>query len=189
MSRRPTCRLYGTSAGCRKTNCRFSHINPGPVTGPSTSAAHRPGGSASSSGAINDVDVPKGICRAFWKTGACNKGFDCRYRHEQDPAKASSRSDTGQTTSGVTIPEVLVPLLNAAALARLTEPGSDSLFVPSTKPRTPTEVHNQLKRFLYDNFHFNHVFDIYAFLGLLSEASSQNTSWVSVVTSTYNPPD
>ncbi|KAJ3544380.1 hypothetical protein NM688_g5751 [Phlebia brevispora] len=57
------------------------------------------------------------------------------------------------------------------------DPGTDALFTPSTKARTPTEVHNQLKRFFYDNYQFRNSFDIYAFLGLLADASSNNSAW------------
>ena len=73
----------------------------------------------------------------------------------------------------------LASFLTGDALARLTEPGADALFVHSAKPRTPTDVHNLLKRFLQDDYRFRHTFDVYAFTSLLAEATTNNATWAS----------
>lgn len=55
---------------------------------------------------------------------------------------------------------------------------TDVLFPNSSQPKGPADVHNYLKRFLFDNFRFRSTFDVYAFSGLLAEANANNTSWV-----------
>ncbi len=171
---RPRCHFHNKPGGCRKgTRCPFSHLDSsvGNDDGPhdnDTPRGHR--GHASSSGG-----VPSGVCRFFWETGDCRRGFECRYKHEGNPATPPA---TGPSNSEVAIPAALAPFLSKAGLARLTESGSD-VFSTITTPRNPSEVHNQLKRFLFDNYRFRHAPDIHVFLSLLTNATINNATWVS----------
>ena len=180
MSRR-SCRFYNKPGGCRNPGCTYAHVDPAGSNPPSPArnSETQPGVASPQAGSATPGSVPKGVCRYYWETGECNRGFTCRARHEQPAAASTSAGASGRSSSGTMIPAALAPFLTNAALARLSEPGTDALFPTSSKPRSPSEVHNLLARFLYDNYHFRHAFDIYAFTSLLSDATSNNTTWVS----------
>lgn len=173
----PPCRFYNTLGGCRKgTQCTFAH-SPQAPSGSTAATTVKKTVASTTIGAIPTSSVPKGSCPFYWKTGDCTKGFKCRYKHEQDPATVRNQEDR---RSGVNIPAALTPFLTASALSRLSAPGTDALFAPNTKARTPSEVHNLLKRFLYNDYRFRHALDVYAFASLLSDATSNNETWVSI---------
>ena len=180
MSNRRVCTFYNKPGGCRRgASCHFLHETPS-----ATSSRGQTGGVASASaGLANFSDVPKGFCIAFWTKGECYKGFQCRYKHTSNPSISNESSTTARQASSTTatgVPASLAPFLTNDALARLTEPGSDVLFSPNTNTRTPSDVHNLIKRFLFDDYRFRHVLDIYAFASLLTEATTNNTHWVSI---------
>ncbi|THH30127.1 hypothetical protein EUX98_g4067 [Antrodiella citrinella] len=75
------------------------------------------------------------------------------------------------------IPAGLAPFLTESGLARMNEMSADVLFTNSTKAKTPAEVHNFLKRFLYDSYQFRTSLDVYAFLLLLVDANTNNATW------------
>ncbi|TFY62891.1 hypothetical protein EVJ58_g3578 [Rhodofomes roseus] len=74
--------------------------------------------------------------------------------------------------------ETLAPLLTEGGLARLTERSTDGFFATDpSKQLTPSELHNYLKRYLFDDYRFRHVLDIYSFLNLIGNASANNAKW------------
>ena len=82
--------------------------------------------------------APRGICDYYWSVGACRRGFDCSFRHEQRPgggSLASAENDEPQeepdffTMEGLTI--------------------ASSGSGPRTEHNMrSSEVHNHLKEFL-----------------------------------------
>lgn len=185
MSRKAACHFYNKPGGCRKgSHCPFAHSGPSGDPPPSgaTSNQDTPSASTPTNPRENNnisKDIPRGVCAFYWRTGECTRGFQCRYKHEQGSPENATAAMLGRSPTGLTIPAMLAPFLNSAALARLVEPGTDALFTLNPKPRSPSEVHNILKRFLIDGYSFRTVYDMYAFAGLLTDATSHNTSWVS----------
>ncbi|KAI0812709.1 P-loop containing nucleoside triphosphate hydrolase protein [Irpex lacteus] len=181
MSRRQPCRFFNTPSGCRRSDCRFEHVLTGGQAAPSSPStpAGASGVATQSPPAGSTSSMPNGTCSFFWKTGHCNREFRCRYKHDLSPElRAQSQSQSNASASSTSRgTSTLAPFLTQAGLARLSGAGSDALFTSAPKPRTPSEVHNALKRFLYDDYTFRHGPDVYAFLGLLNSASSNNNSW------------
>lgn len=180
MSRKP-CHFYSKPGGCRHgATCHFAHDGPpgggGETANPSPTKNNTLAAAVGGGGTIGDA--PKGVCGYYWRTGECRRGFQCRYEHRRGP-EANLTAESGPSSSGVFIPADIAPFLTSAAIARLSEPGTDALFLANTKARSPTEVHNLLKRFLYDSYRFRHTFDVYAFTSLLGDATTTNTTWVS----------
>lgn len=172
---RITCRFFNTPAGCRNgATCSFSHVQPSSAGRDEQSSASTVAATPAASSA--NSPVPKGVCAFYWRNGDCNRGFQCRYRHDQE---STSPASSVNPRSGASSYQSLEPFLTGAALSRLNEPGTDALFSLNVQARSPSEVHNLLKRFLYDDYRFRHALDVYGFTSLLSNASSNNTTWVS----------
>lgn len=75
--------------------------------------------------------------------------------------------------------EVIAPFLTETGLAKLSGPGADA-FSSSNRHLDPQVTQMQLRRFLTDNFRFHGANQIYPFVSLLNNASSENRSWVSI---------
>jgi hypothetical protein len=174
MSQRP-CTFFNTPRGCRRgDHCRFLHNTastslPSPVTPRSNSPSSE----------TSPTKTPPGACNFYWTSGKCKREFACRFRHIQ----SSPTDNTGvrtQGSPGMSI-DAVAPFLTADGLARVTGSGTDVYFAPdSSRDLSPTEAHNALKRYLFDDYRFRMTFDIYAFLKPLSSAHTANTSWVSL---------
>lgn len=137
-------------------------------------------GGAQTSGSAS---APPGVCRTFWADGECRHGFQCRYRHERPSRHASAAPILRPQGTATTAADTIAPLLNAGGLAKLSERSTDSFFsVDPARQLAPSEVHNHLKRYLFDNYRFRHVLDMYSFLKLIGNASTNNTQWVRIVT-------
>ena len=175
------CRYFDKPGGCRRgSNCSFLHGRGGaPVRGRGASRTGRGGSPSSPSSATSSSGVPSGVCTFFWNTGECTRGFSCRARHDINPANSRSSSTSVPPSAASSIPVVLAPFLTDAGLARIHESSADVFLTNTTKPRSPTDVHNFLKRFLYDSYHFRSSLDVYAFVGLLADANTNNGLWVS----------
>ena len=166
MSKQP-CRFYNTRGGCHSgTRCRYLHEQT------SSQGSSRPsftrGGKSS---APSKPHAPAGICDWFWSTGSCNRGFQCRFRHES-PEDRPSRGVEFTATNGPSSSQ------QGNDLSQLSNATTDALFSTAAKSRTPSEVHNILKRFLLDKYQFKSTLEMYGFAGLISEANSNNSSWV-----------
>lgn len=172
MSQRP-CHFFKTRGGCRSgNNCRYSHDHSSQDNSPTSSP--RGGRSPTPPG----PRLPPGVCQWFWRGGNCNRGFQCRYRHDcPDGAGATNAPVVPDST--VTSSVSPSSLTQENDLSQLSNATTDPLFSTTTKSKSPSEVHNALKRFLFDKYQFRHVLDMYSFVSLLPEANSNNTSWVS----------
>lgn len=165
------CSFYWRNGNCRHgSQCRFSHERGSKVAiGGNSTYANSCG------------DVPPGTCSFYWRSGNCKHGFQCRFRHERgsDAAVEDFPSSTLSTTSTPGVSTALLPLLTPAGIARLSGAGGDVLFASNMQAKNPTEVHNYLKRYLYDNYQFRNAPDMHSFLALLTDATSSNCAWVS----------
>lgn len=179
MSNKKPCRWFSNPGGCRYgSSCRFSHDLPSGTrsTSPQSMASN---GSQHES---QSGSAPPGVCRTFWNTGKCRFEFSCRYRHSrQSEAHASSgRGGSPVAMSMAPAPiEVIAPFLTDAGLAKISGPGADA-FSSSNRQLDPQVTQAQLRRFLTDDFRFHSTNQIYPFVSLLNNASSENRSWVSI---------
>lgn len=175
------CRFFSTPQGCREgARCNFSHS---PLSSPTGRGRGRGGhasargrGGASSPPPSPASSAPRGVCNFYWTSGRCTRKFDCRFSH------VSSSSDSQRATLPPTPPGTgqTAPLLTNEGLTRLSGSGTDVFFSQPSNPRTPTDTHNYLKKYLHDNFRFSKTFDVYAFVTLLSNINTSNNGWVSV---------
>ncbi|KAH9839366.1 P-loop containing nucleoside triphosphate hydrolase protein, partial [Rhodofomes roseus] len=171
---REPCRFFSSPGGCRRgLACRYAHDRASASRGPDRSSSL--GGAQQNSGSAS---APPGVCRAFWADGECRHGFQCRYKHIPSPQHVhplTGGSAQGAVPSAI---ETLAPLLTEGGLARLTERSTDGFFATDpSKQLTPSELHNYLKRYLFDDYRFRHVLDIYSFLNLIGNASANNAKW------------
>ncbi|OCH91424.1 P-loop containing nucleoside triphosphate hydrolase protein [Obba rivulosa] len=175
------CRFVSQPGGCRRGNsCRYSH-DPGQA-GPHRGARARGRGRGASAAPTGRGGVPLGFCNAFWSNGRCDRDFQCRYKHVQNPASLSGEGTASQSGAGPSVVESVVPFLTPAGLAKLSEPGTDGFFSNNaSQNQSPAEVHNYLKRFLFDSYRFRTTQDIYGFLSLLGNVSASNEKWVSSI--------
>jgi hypothetical protein len=160
--------------------CKYSHIQAGESPGPSTSAPpsprNRPSEPPNLPGASSPL--PSGVCSSYWKTGGCKREFGCKYKHV--------RCDDGPETTPPQRPkfnlagnDAIAPFLTEQGLAKINGIATDGFFEEG-KLLSPTDAHNNFKRFLWDTFRFRSSFDIYGFLVPLSSASCHNPSWVCI---------
>ena len=178
---RGVCKFYGTPGGCYKgANCTFQHSNtsqqpsnPAQSLG-SSSWRNGPGNTKpfSSSGS-----VPPGVCRFYWTTGNCNRGFQCRYKHNDNPSSVASPAQQQQATGNPSAIDDVAPFLNDAGMAKLTGSRFNG-SLNSEKDLSPNEAHNALRRYLHDDFRFRSSVEIYGFVKIINSAIDTNTSWV-----------
>ncbi|EJF65241.1 P-loop containing nucleoside triphosphate hydrolase protein [Dichomitus squalens LYAD-421 SS1] len=171
MSNRGPCRFYGKPGGCsRGSDCHFQHVDGGSSESNISSGSSR-GRGAPRGGAPRPAipRAPHGVCDFYYSRGFCNRGSDCRFRHES-PSQGTIQPSS---TPAVDVSSLLTP----AALARIQGPGTDGFFISSTKEMKPSEVDYHLRRFLEDSFRFKLAADAYGFVALMNNASSGNSSW------------
>ncbi|GAA5879581.1 hypothetical protein JCM16303_003260 [Sporobolomyces ruberrimus] len=88
------CRHFNKPGGCSfGSNCRFEHPSSASNSTSSTTSANQTNWRQSRGDAprLPQPFVPRGICRNFYTTGACDRfaSGDCRYKHEASQPKAT----------------------------------------------------------------------------------------------------
>ncbi|KAG8955990.1 hypothetical protein FRC04_006439 [Tulasnella sp. 424] len=151
--------------------CKFSHTNPAGNSSSHGKSSSTPNGRRAAvpnnQGNKFIADLPKGACRTFWETGRCNRGYECKYRHDQKLAPAATPS-AAVTASVSTTP------LDEGLVDRYVDAFSDG-FSPFTL--TPNVVHNQIKPFIKDESRFRTNQEMYQFAAMLGSANMYNDSW------------
>ena len=138
----------------------------GPSPGPS---GHRGRGRGRGQGGvppINRTSVLKGKCSFYWSTGACNRGFDCTFKHEARPgvqASSSARQPTDFT------PDFFSP--QGLAI-------NNGSIVDSQHNLCPSEVHNHLKPYLLEYFVFRNAIHVEGFSRIFASVNARNRAWV-----------
>ena len=174
--RQKQCKFFSSPTGCRKGDrCKLAHTagTTSPPTSPSSqprTQIHRPSRRPEESLA----DVPRNICRFFWATGACARGFECVYRHIKRANEASVLHQAAEVTvagDGDAITDFFSPEGLAIGTGSLRE---DRFNL------NPSEVHNHLKEFLGDTYHFDTAAQTQGFVRILASVNDRNKSWVRI---------
>jgi hypothetical protein len=115
---------------------------------------------------IDRTGIPRGVCTFFWSTGACDRSFDCFYKHEAKPSIQSSSSATQPT-------DYTPDFFSLEGLA--TNNGS---IVDAQHNLRPSEAHNHLRPYLFDHFVFRDALNVEGFSRILASVNSRNRTWV-----------
>ncbi|KAH8998206.1 hypothetical protein EDB86DRAFT_3148849 [Lactarius hatsudake] len=123
------------------------------------------GGRGGGTPIIDRTGVPRGVCSFYWSTGACNRSFDCTYKHEVKP-QASSVYDATET-------EDLSPdFFSREGLAM-----NNGSVMDSQHTLRPNEAHNHLKPYLADHFVFRSANNVEGFSRIFASVNSRNKAW------------
>jgi hypothetical protein len=114
--------------------------------------------------------VPRGVCHFYWSSGACNRGFDCTFKHEAKSQVAASSSTTPPA-------DYTPDFFSLEGLAL-----NNGSAIDSQHTLRPSEAHNHLKPFLVDNFIFRDAINVEGFSRIFASVNSRNRSWVSSAT-------
>jgi hypothetical protein len=113
---------------------------------------------------IDRSTIPRGICNFYWTTGACNRDFDCTFKHE-------ARS---QVPSSATQPIDYTPdFFSLEGLAV-----NNGSIVDTRHTLRPSEAHNHLRPYLFDNFVFRDAIKVEGFSRIFASVNSRNRAWV-----------
>ena len=120
---------------------------------------------------IDRNSTPRGVCHFYWSTAACDRRFECTFKHE---ARVQASSSVTQST------DYTPDFFSLEGLA--TNNGS---IVDTRHTLSPSEAHNHLKFYLFDNFVFRDAIHVEGFSRILASVNSRNHAWVrnTVVTS------
>jgi hypothetical protein len=115
---------------------------------------------------IDRTSIPRGICHFYWSTGVCDRGFDCTFKHQardQVPSSSPATQSTDHT------PDFFSP----EGLAM-----NNGSIVDTRHTLSPSEAHNHLKFYLFDNFVFRDAINVEGFTRILASVNSRNRAWV-----------
>jgi hypothetical protein len=119
---------------------------------------------------IDRASIPRGICQFYWSTGACNRNFDCTYRHEAR-VQASSSVTQDYTPDFFSLEGLAV---------------NNGSVLDTQHTLSPSEAHNHLRPYVFDNFVFRDAFHIEGFSRILASVNSRNRAWVRQTVTTSN---
>ncbi|KAH9987464.1 AAA domain-containing protein [Russula compacta] len=136
--------------------------------GPGSSFRGRGRGNGERRGAppIDRAAVPRGICVFYWTTGACDRNFDCRFKHEAR-ALVPSESSASEPAADDT-PDFFS--LEGLAI-------NNGSVVDTQHTLRPTEAHNYLRPYLFDNFVFRDAIHVESFSRIFASVNSRNRAW------------
>jgi hypothetical protein len=121
---------------------------------------------------IDSTSTPRGICRFYWSSGACDRSFDCTYKHE---ARVQAPSSATQSTDHT--PD----FFSLEGLA-----GNNGSVLDAQHTLSPIEAHNHLKLYLFDKFVFRDAIHVEGFSRILASVNSRNRAWVRKTVTTSN---
>ena len=140
--------------------------NSGRGRGRGRGRGHGRGGSGGGEPPVDRTGVPKGICNFYWSKGTCDRVFDCTFKHEAKPEVQNSSAPTqpADYTPDFFSPEVLAI--------------NNGTIVDAQHNLRPTEAHNHLKPYLFDDFKFRNATHVEGFSRILASVNSRNRAWV-----------
>jgi hypothetical protein len=112
---------------------------------------------------IDRTGVPRGICTFYWSTGACNRGFDCMFKHDTKPGVQGSLPPTDDAPDFFSLEGLAI---------------NNGSIVDARHKLRPSEAHNHLKPYLFDNFAFRDAINVEGFSRILASVNSWNQAWV-----------
>ncbi|KAI0338622.1 hypothetical protein BDW22DRAFT_1362689 [Trametopsis cervina] len=171
--RRGVCRAYVNDGKCRFGNkCKFAHVGDATLaTGPhrrnaSTSSSPSSPSSPTTARRPPPTDVPRDVCRIFWGSGACDRLFDCSFKHVRgSTATASASSATQEPT-----PDETPDFFSTEGL--VTNGGATRRSVLD-----PSAAHNNIQPFLKGTYRFENASRMQGFVNVLASVNDQNKSW------------
>ncbi|RDX40863.1 hypothetical protein OH76DRAFT_1412593 [Lentinus brumalis] len=174
------CRLFNTPNGCRfGQRCRFSHDRstssrgtPSPASSPARSRSQTPIPQSPRSPGKPPGNVPRNVCQFFWTSGACSRGFECSFRHVKQAGTAEGQSQGGDATAAQTDEDAALDFFSPEGLAV-----SAGSVREERHNLNPSDVHNYLKEFLWDNYRFNSAAQVQGFVRILASVNDRNKSW------------
>jgi hypothetical protein len=115
---------------------------------------------------IDRTAVPRGICNFYWSTGTCGREFDCTFKHETKPGvqESSSTSEPADNT-----PDFFS--LEGLAI-------NNGSTIDAQHSLSPSEAHNHLRFYLFDNFVFRDAIKVEGFSRIFASVNSRNRAWV-----------
>ncbi|KAH9048647.1 hypothetical protein EDB83DRAFT_2676911 [Lactarius deliciosus] len=122
------------------------------------------GGRGGGTPIIDRTGVPRGVCSFYWSTGACNRSFDCTYKHEVKPQASSIYATETEDVS----PDFFS--LEGLAI-------NNGSVMDSQHTLRPNEAHNYLKPYLADDFVFRGANNVEGFSRIFASVNSRNKAW------------
>lgn len=169
--RNKPCRLFASAGTCRfGERCKYSHAQPHGARSPSPSttrtrtstAAQSPASPRAASGA------PPKVCNFYWTSGSCNRGFECSFRHERQPAAVAQQEPT-ETEQTPAAPDFFSAEGLAVHNGSVREEGHTL---------TPSEAHNHIQKFVHDRYVFSAASHVQGFVRILASVHDRNKAWV-----------
>jgi len=115
---------------------------------------------------IDRTGVPRGICTFYWSAGACDRGFDCTFKHDARPGVQASPSSTQPI-------DYTPDFYSVEGLAI-----NNGSILDTQHSLRPSEAHNHLRPYLFDNFEFQDAIKVEGFSRILASVNSRNRAWV-----------
>ena len=174
------CRLLNTPKGCHFGNrCKFSHdrsassrASPSPASSPARSRSQTPAPQSPRSPGKPPSGTPRNACQYFWNIGACARGFECSYRHVK---KGGTEEGSDAATAAQADEDAILDFFSPEGLAV-----SAGSVREERHNLNPSDVHNHLKEFLRDNYHFDSAAQVQGFVRIIASVNDRNKSWVRV---------
>ncbi|KAI0353983.1 hypothetical protein OH77DRAFT_1426841 [Trametes cingulata] len=177
------CRAFSAGRGCRYGDrCKFSHDrsapassrgSPSPASSPARSRSQTPIPQSPNTSNRPLNGVPRNVCQFFWSTGTCARSFECSYRHVKAAAAGATAQQAGVDT--------LAPQPSEADEIDFFSTKGLSAGIGSVREDrhnlNPSEVHNHLKDFVRDKYHFVSASQIQGFVRILASVNDSNRSW------------
>jgi len=138
--------------------------------GPSGHPSRASGRGGPSVPPIDRTGIPRGICTFYWSAGACDRGFDCTFKHDARPGVQDSSSATRPT-------DYTPDFFSLEGLAI-----NNGSIVDTQHSLRPSEAHNHLRPYLFDNFVFRDAINVEGFSRILASVNTRNQAWVRKIT-------
>ncbi|KAH9014346.1 hypothetical protein EDB85DRAFT_875353 [Lactarius pseudohatsudake] len=122
------------------------------------------GGRGGGTPIIDRTGVPRGVCSFYWSTGACNRSFDCTYKHEVKPQASSVYATETEDVSPDFFSREGLAINNGSVM-------------DSQHTLRPNEAHNYLKPYLADDFVFRGANNVEGFSRIFASVNSRNKAW------------
>ncbi|KAI0316337.1 hypothetical protein OF83DRAFT_1127452 [Amylostereum chailletii] len=115
-------------------------------------------------GGIELEQAPPGVCRYFWSSGACSRGFSCYYQH----------------TLNATLPQPPIADVDSPPIDFFSTAGlavSNGSIFDAQNTLQPMEAHNHIKAFLHDKYKFASASRVEGFARIFASINDRNKAW------------
>ena len=181
------CRLFRSPTGCHfGKKCKFSHDlsstsgtrNPQQQPRQNTSSSSNPSTPKTRSG--RSGNAPRNVCDFYWKTGQCNRGFDCTFKHQKNTAPQPGSTNVAGGAGDGEDEDAANEALEFFTMDNLTQMAGVGLH--STQEGTPEHAHNSIKRYLGGG-PLNSPAEMKPLISILASVNRRNHSWVRITPS------